>query len=135
SGKKLPEALRLISVDSQKAKDQFHYRLNMAVKEETRDLPGAGFLHSGVGDDYIAQILAEEKQLDEKGREAWVNVHQRPNHLFDAEILAAACVEMEFPGGGLRLIAEYLKEQERNAATHGEQTGSMKVARSKWMNR
>ncbi len=134
SGKKLPEALRLISVDSQKAKDQFHYRLNTAVKEETRDLPGAGFLHSGVGDDYVAQLLAEEKQLDEKGHEVWVNVHQRPNHLFDAEVLAAACVEMEFPGGGLRLIAEYLKEQEKMAAIQG-QTESMRVVKSNWMNR
>lgn len=111
AGKKLPEALRIISIDTAKAKDQFHYRLQLAANEETRDLPGAAFLHADTGEDYAAQILAEEKQLNERGHEEWVNVHQRPNHLLDAEILAAACVEMEFPGGGLRLLAAYLNQQ------------------------
>ena len=111
SGKKLPGGLRILSVDTEKAKDQFHYRLGLAVNPETRDLPGAAFLHADTKSDYIAQILAEEKQLVDK-HEEWVNVHNRPNHLLDAEILAAACVEMEFPGGGLRLLAGRVKRQE-----------------------
>lgn len=110
-GKKLPAGLRVLSVDTTKAKDQFHYRLQLAASPETRELPGATFLHAGAGSDYAAQILAEEKQRNEKGHEEWVNVHQRPNHLLDAEVLAAACVEMEFPGGGLRLIADAMKAQ------------------------
>lgn len=117
SGKKLTEVIRLLSVDTEKAKDQYHFRLKLASREDTRDLPGAAFLHDGTGLDYVAQILAEEKQKDDKGRETWVNVHQRPNHLLDAEVLAAACVEMEFPGGGLRLIAGHLvagRKPERN---------------------
>lgn len=113
AGKKLPEALRIISVDTGKAKDQFHYRLALASKEETRSLPGAAFLHADTGEDYAAQILAEEKQLNERGHEEWVNVHQRPNHLLDAEILAASCVEMEFPGGGLRLLAAYRNQEKQ----------------------
>jgi phage terminase large subunit GpA-like protein len=117
SGKKLPEALRILAVDTEKAKDQFHFRLKLAANDDTRGLPGAAFLHAGTGDDYVAQILAEEKQLDEKGREVWVNVHQRPNHLLDAEVLCAACVEMEFPGGGLRLLAESLRRQNEQAAS------------------
>jgi len=108
-GKKLPAGLRVLSVDTTKAKDQFHYRLQLAAGPDTRELPGATFLHAGTGSDYAAQILAEEKQRNEKGHEEWVNVHQRPNHLLDAEVLAAACVEMEFPGGGLRLIADAMK--------------------------
>jgi len=116
SGKKLPGGLRILSVDTEKAKDQFHYRLGLAVNPETRNLPGAAFLHADVKSDYITQILAEEKQLNDKGHEEWVNVHHRPNHLLDAEILAAACVEMEFPGGGLRLIAGRLgKRMEASA--------------------
>jgi len=111
SGKKLPEVLRLIMVDTDKAKDQYHYRLQLAAKPETRDLPGAAFLHADTGMDYVAQILAERKQLDEHNHEVWVNVHNRPNHLLDAELLAAACVEMEFPGGGLRVLAEALRRQ------------------------
>ena len=134
SGKKLPEALRLISVDTAKAKDQYHYRLQHAAKEETRSLPGAAFLHADTGDDYVSQVLAEEKQLDDKGRETWVNVHNRPNHLLDAELLAACCVEMEFPGGGLRMIAEYLKrESASSSATSGKV--APKAAKSKWMDR
>jgi len=105
AGKKLPAALRILSVDTAKAKDQFHYRLQLAGMEESRGLPGAAFLHAGTGTDYAAQILAEEKRVNERGGEEWINVHQRANHLLDAEILAAACVEMEFPGGGLRLVA------------------------------
>ena len=133
SGKKLPEALRLISIDTAKAKDQFHYRLQLAFNEETRDLPGAAFLHSGVGDDYVAQILAEEKQINDKGREEWINVHNRPNHLFDAEVLSGACVEMEFPGGGLRIFADYLKRESVFASTPSERI-MPKVAKSNWMN-
>jgi phage terminase large subunit GpA-like protein len=105
SGKKLPGALRLLSVSTEKAKDQYHYRLQLATKKESRDLPGAAFLHADTGTDYVAQILAEQKQLNDRGGEEWVNIHQRANHLLDAEVLAAACVEMEFPGGGLRLLA------------------------------
>lgn len=105
SGKKLPGALRVISVDTAKAKDQYHFRLQLAAKDESRGLPGAAFLHAETGTDYAAQVLAEEKHLTERGGEEWVNVHQRPNHLLDAELLTAACAEMEFPGGGLRLIA------------------------------
>jgi phage terminase large subunit GpA-like protein len=118
SGKKLPEALRILSVDTSKAKDQYHFRLQMAMKEETRGLPGAAFLHADTGADYVAQILAEEKQVNDKGNEEWVNVHGRPNHLLDAELLAAACVEMEFPGGGLRLLAAGSA-----AAAGGQRTG------------
>jgi len=130
SGKKLPAALRLLHIDTSKAKDQYHYRLQLATAEDTRHLPGAAFLHSGTGSDYSAQILAEEKQLDEKGAEEWVNLHQRPNHLFDAEILAGACVEMEFPGGGLRLIAERLRQQAAD-----RQKEKPVIARSAWMKR
>jgi phage terminase large subunit GpA-like protein len=141
SGKKLPDELRLLMVDTEKAKDQYHYRLQLAMNEETHNLPGAAFLHSGVGDDYVSQILAEEKQMDDKGREIWVNPHGRPNHLLDADLLAAVPVEIEFPGGGLRLLAEHSK-QNREAPKYrnaNEETGNGRAARGysrpSWMER
>lgn len=127
-GKKLTRALRLIMIDTDKAKDQYHFRLDLAANPATQDLPGAAFLHRDTGADYAAQILAEEKQLID-GKEQWVNVHSRPNHLLDADIYAAACVEMEFPGGGLQLLAEAAKQQ-------GEakpETKKIAVVRSSWM--
>jgi len=136
AGKKLPAALRLLSVDTAKAKDQFHYRLQLASKDDTRVLPGAAFLHADTRADYVAQILAEEKQTNDKGYDEWINIHQRPNHLLDAEVLAAACVEMEFPGWGLRLLAERLKQQqEAEAARQSSGPSGPPVARSNWMRR
>lgn len=115
AGKKLAGGLRILSVDTEKAKDQYHHRLGLAAK----GLPRGAYLHAETGTDYAAQILAEEKQITEKGREEWVNIHQRDNHLLDCECLAAACAEMEFPGGGIRLIAEHLKQQKTQPAAKG----------------
>lgn len=133
-GKKLPDGLRLIIVDTQKAKDQYHYRLQLAANPDTRDLPGASCLHGDTGADYVAQILAEQKRIDDRGQEVWVNDHQRPNHLFDAECLAAACVEMEFPGGGLRLLAEHLQHKHESESMSPPE-GQRQVIRSRWMTR
>ena len=133
SGKKLPEILRILSVDTGKAKDQYHFRLNLAAEADTRDLPGAAFLHAGTGSDYVAQILAEEKRVDEKGWEEWVNIHQRPNHLFDAEILAAACTEMGFPGGGLRLYAPRPKSATQTGGpSAGKKGKEQKSKQGRW---
>lgn len=130
AGKKLPTAIRIISIDTHKLKDQYHNALQLATSEDTRLLPGAAFLHSGVSGDYASQILAEEKIKDEKGWEEWVNVHQRPNHLFDAEGLCRVCTDMQFPGGGLRLMIAANYDQVEKEASKNQL-----VARSKWMNR
>jgi phage terminase large subunit GpA-like protein len=135
SGKKLPAALRLLHIDTHKAKDQYHYRLQLAAQEDTRNLPGAAFLHSGTGADYAEQILAEEKQIVDKGAEEWVNPHQRPNHLLDAEILASVCVEMEFPGGGLRLLADRLRQQTLSDSDNKSKSAKVAVTKSSWMKR
>jgi len=116
AGKKLPGGLRILSIDTDKAKDQFHYRLQLAANQETRDMPGAAFLHADTKDDYVSQILAEEKKADDKGNEEWINPHNRPNHLLDAEVLAGVCAEPEFPGGGLRLFAEITKRRANNTS-------------------
>ncbi len=144
SGKKLPSGIRILSVDTKKAKDQYHFRLKLATDPETRMLPGGAFLHADTGTDYSAMIMAERKELDEKGREMWVNKHNRPNHLLDADLLAAACAEMEFPGGGLRVLAENLKRVQTSGSSRDEdkEPGFIKgndthqeSRRSGWLNR
>lgn len=78
-------------------------------------------------------ILAEEKQINDKGREEWVNAHERPNHLFDADLLACFCTEMEFPGGGFRYLAEYFR-REAEAQAAARETAAPQVVKSNWMN-
>jgi len=131
AGKKLPDALRLIMVDTEKAKDQFHYRLQLASNPETRGLPGGAFLHRDVGEDYAQQILAEEKQMDDRKREVWVNPHNRPNHLLDADLLACVCVETEFPGGGLRLLVENQRRQASTGDANSTKRTDAKIKKSR----
>lgn len=135
SGKKLPQILRLLSVDTEKAKDQFHYRLKLASHPETRSLPGAAFLHVETSADYSSQILAERKEIDEKGREIWTNPHSRPNHLLDAEVLASACVEMEFPGGGLRLLSRRNKQENPDLSEEEKKIDHQQKERQGWFRR
>lgn len=130
SGKKLPGGLRILSIDTNKAKDQFHYRLGLAAE----GLPGGAYLHSETGRDYASQINAEVKEIDQKGHEVWVNPHGRPNHLLDADLLACACAEMEFPGGGIRLVAEAMKRRESEHAQTVEAQGPMQEKhRENWL--
>ncbi|MFA5387191.1 MAG: terminase gpA endonuclease subunit [Candidatus Paceibacterota bacterium] len=99
SGKALPGGLRLISVDTLKVKDMYHYRLNRAIE----GLPQGAYLHAGTGEDYARQILAEEKQITERGIEEWVQI-RADNHLFDCDCLAMLAADPEFPGGGINLL-------------------------------
>jgi phage terminase large subunit GpA-like protein len=99
SGKVLPGGLQLIMIDTDQMKDAYHYRLGQAISR----LPQAGYLHRDVGLDYVSHILAEEKRKDRRGREQWVQI-KRDNHLLDCELLAMACAEPEWPGGGVNLI-------------------------------
>jgi hypothetical protein len=48
--------------------------------------------------------MAEEKQLDEKGFQTWVQV-KKDNHLLDCECLSMACADPEWIGGGVNLLA------------------------------
>jgi len=108
SGKPLPGGLRIISVDTEKMKDAYHYHLNRAIE----GLPQGAYLHAETGGDYADQILAEEKQITERGIEEWVQIRV-DNHLFDCECLAMLCADPEFPGGGINL----LRQKAQGAAT------------------
>jgi phage terminase large subunit GpA-like protein len=101
SGKPLPGGLQIISLNTDKLKDMFHYRLQQAIEGN----PGGAYLHAATEKTYVAHILAEEKRVDRKtGAETWVRIKRR-NDLLDCECMAAACVDPEWPGGGLNLLS------------------------------
>ena len=108
SGKPLPGGLQVINLDTDQLKDTYHYRLKQALKHEEQ----GAYLHKKVGVDYAKQILAEEKQLNEKGVAKWIEIN-RNNHLFDCETLAHACADPEWPGGGVNIMAHMMEVQRR----------------------
>ncbi len=99
SGKPLPHWFCIISIDTARMKDGYHYAIDQAVKGQ----PRAAYLHSGVGRDYALQIMAEEKRLSKTGAFEWVQV-KADNHLFDAEVLCMSVAHPDWMGGGVNLI-------------------------------
>lgn len=96
-------------------KDTVHYRIGNALEGD----PQPAFLHRETGVDYARQILAEEKVVDEKGMQVWVQI--RPdNHLLDCEVLAHSAADPEFMGGGVNIVArainDYIEEKRQIVA-------------------
>lgn len=98
SGKPIPGGLQIVSLDTNKLKDAFWYRIEQAKARGVM----SSYLHKDTGDDYARQILAEEKQRDRHGQEIWVRKH-KDNHLLDCEVMCHAAADPEF-FGGLRMI-------------------------------
>lgn len=99
SGKPIPGGLQIIMLDTEKFKDAYHYRIHQAMER----LPMGAYLHAETTTEYVNHILAEEKRRDRSGIESWVRV-KKDNHLFDCEIIAMACADPEWPGGGVHLL-------------------------------
>jgi phage terminase large subunit GpA-like protein len=119
SGQPIPGGLQLVLLDTDKLKDMFHYRLAQAREQGDQ----AAYLHSDVGSDYAAQIMAEEKQLNEKGLQTWIQV-KKDNHLLDCECLAMACADPEWIGGGVNLLAVAIEiENKKMMAGKAERRG------------
>jgi len=56
-------------------------------------------LHSEIPEEYVKQLLSEEKRIDTKtGKEKWVRVYKQ-NHALDCEVYAMATVDTEWFGG------------------------------------
>jgi len=99
SGKPLPHWFSIITIDTARMKDSYHYAIEQAVKE----MPRAAYLHSETGKDYALQIMAEEKRLSKSGVFQWVKV-KADNHLFDAEVLCMSVAHPDWMGGGVNLM-------------------------------
>lgn len=118
SGKPLPPApgvggLQLVMIDTGKAKDAFHYRLDLARRQE----PGGAYLHAGdekVFRQYLSHVTAEEKRKDKRGIEEWVQIRER-NDLLDCESNGLLLVDPEWPGGGLNLVGAATSEASRKS--------------------
>jgi phage terminase large subunit GpA-like protein len=113
-GKKIKGMLELRTLDTFNLKKLLHDRL--ALSDESVDDKGKVVevigqkmsLHSETGMDYAKQFMAEELQKDRNGKSTWVETGA--NHLFDAEVYAAACADMSWQPG-LQMVAQYLKAQ------------------------
>jgi phage terminase large subunit GpA-like protein len=92
-GKPLPGGLRLWILDTDNLKDAFWSRV----------ATGLVFLHAETCEVFAAHLSAEVKERDRKGRETWVQLGRRDNHLLDTTIYAAAMADPECWGGVLVL--------------------------------
>lgn len=99
SGRPIPGGLQIIQLDTGKLKDAFHYRLDLAIK----GMPQGAYLHSEVDDIYFKQIMAEEKRVDRRGIQEWVQV-KKENHMLDCEVGCLILADPEWPGGGVNLL-------------------------------
>jgi len=116
SGASLEGGVQLMLIDTDQMKDTVYYRLGNAITGDQV----AAYLHKGVREDYAKQILAEEKQLNEKGQQVWIKVGH-DNHYLDCEVLAHAVADWEWIGGGVNILSAALdierKKREAIVAT------------------
>jgi phage terminase large subunit GpA-like protein len=137
SGASLEGGVQLMLIDTSQMKDTIYYRLGNAVEKD----PMAAYLHREVKKDYAKQILAEEKQLDEKGQQVWVQVGT-DNHYLDTECLAHACADPEWIGGGVNILSAALdiEKRKREAIVRAKKKRDVKgikksYSRPDWLDR
>jgi phage terminase large subunit GpA-like protein len=131
SGKPIPGGLQLISLDTKKLKDMYHYRIDIAARKE--GLPNAAYLHSGTDRLYVSHILAEEKRRDKRGGEVWTKIRER-NDLLDCECIAMALAEPEWPGGGVNLLAPAGWAPSTKRKAEEEKQGALNALKSRTIN-
>jgi phage terminase large subunit GpA-like protein len=124
SGKPLADGLRLIHLNTDQLKDQYHFRLKNAIEDNAQGV----FLHRETGLDYAKQILAEEKILNEKGLQEWVRM-RRDNHYLDCECMTAVAADPQFLEGGIDTLYRIEAEQEKKIRAHIERKKAAKKKR------
>lgn len=101
SGKKLPQALRLVLIDTDKTKNLFFWRIAQA-KEETPITPA--YVSHLEKDEYFKHLKSEQK-IREKKKTKWVQRGQQANHLLDCEQMQMA-LSSRLLFGGVFLLRE-----------------------------
>lgn len=134
AGKPLPGGLSILTLDTEKLKDAFFWRLDQAVKKGEM----AAYLNKSAGQEYFSHITAEQKEMDDKNVMRWVQKRKR-NDWLDCECLAAACADPEWPDGGIHLMAPPRAEAKVSArkdeAVDREARDRRGYERPGWMNR
>ncbi|MDY6903707.1 MAG: terminase gpA endonuclease subunit [Thermodesulfobacteriota bacterium] len=122
SGKALPGGIQIISLDTDKLKDIYHFRTEKAAEDEPG--PMAAYQHNATGKDYARQIMAEAKKRI-KNRVTYVQEH-RDNHLLDCEVIAHALADPEWPGGGVHMVLppQPAAKKEKKQEPENEQSSS-----------
>lgn len=95
SGKKLPQLLRLVLIDTNKCKDLFFYRIKQA-RAETPICPA--YVSNQEKDEYFQQLQSEQKVLEGK-RAIWKQCGSQDNHLLDCEQMQMAISSRLLRGG------------------------------------
>jgi len=133
SGKPIPGGLQIAHLDTSLLKDMFHFRLRQAREGGEQ----GAYLHKDTDRRYALQIMAEEKQINEKGLQEWVQV-RADNHWLDCEIGAMALADIEWPGGGVHLLPGLIQIESRmKRITQPDDRGSrgVRFSRPDWLNR
>lgn len=95
NGKPIPGGLTIFLLDTGAFKDVLHYRLSIEQEK-----PGAFLFNDETDDEYVKGLLSEYKKRNPRtGKEKWVPIRGRENHLLDCEIYAMACQDTQMMGG------------------------------------
>jgi len=112
SGKPIPGGIQIISLNTGRLKDNFHYRLQQAVEGG----PRPSYLHAQTDMQYARQILAEEKREIKPGVYRWVKIGD-DNHYLDCECMNLAAADPEWPGGGVNIYKKQIPKQPKERTT------------------
>jgi phage terminase large subunit GpA-like protein len=114
-GKPIPGGLKLWLLDTALIKNAIWSRIES----------GKFHLHADADSTYAKHMTAERKEKTSQGKTIWIAKGRHANHLFDAEVYAAAMADPECDGGVMVLkdpAARFSQAQQRP-----------RVIQSKWM--
>jgi len=117
SNKPIPGGLELRLLDTSQFKSLIHYRLGRKEGETQRFL-----LDAETKEDYILELLAEEKRRDRRKRIFWKKI-RNANHYLDCEVYAMACADSEWTPSLRTLAGAFQKAiDEGKARSAGEES-------------
>lgn len=134
SNKIIPGGLELRIIDVDAYKELIHWRLERKDADTEKGTPAESqrfYIHAETGNDYVRQLLSEERHRDRRNVVSWKKVFWQ-NHLLDCEVIAAACADNEWLPS-LKMVAAYIKTQkERKEQTIEKNKHEQKIKIERW---